>query len=48
MNAIDMIYNAVYGRCKKEGCDEVTSKNAATSACGDFKKKQIQYPVKIN
>ncbi len=47
MKSIDMIYNAVYKRCKGERCDELTSKNAAISACDDYKKNKFTTVSKL-
>jgi len=46
-SAIDMIYKAVYKRCKSENCDEITSRNAATGACDDFKKNKFNTASKL-
>ena len=47
MKAIDMIYKALYKRCKSERLDELTSKKAAIAACDDFKKNKFTTPSKL-
>jgi len=47
MNIIDFIYDAVYKSCKAEKVDELTSKNAAITACDDYKKNKFNTTQKL-
>lgn len=47
MKPTDLIYNTVYKKCKGQGCDEASSKDAAIIACDDFKKNKFTTPLKL-
>ena len=47
MTPIDFIYDSAYKGCKKAGCSELQSKNAAIKACEEFKKNRFKSVSKL-
>ena len=43
----DLVYNSVYKGCKNQGCDELTSKNAAQVTLQKYKNGQFVKPSKL-
>ena len=47
MTPNDLVWDSVYKGCKKEGCDEIISKNAAIQALQKYKNGQFTKASKL-